>query len=100
MPPNDRVQARGGCGVVPSRADPFVRVSPPPAGGEAASPATDVSLLFFTMNISVADAVVRLTIGIGYKFIKYCYGYCLSVSGKKISYRSGPSMDSEKSSAE
>jgi hypothetical protein len=25
---NDRVQARGGCGVVPSRADPFVRVDP------------------------------------------------------------------------
>ena len=34
---NDRVQARGGCGVVSARADLVVRVSPPPAGGEAAS---------------------------------------------------------------
>jgi len=25
---NGRVQARGGCGAEPSRADPFVRVSP------------------------------------------------------------------------
>jgi len=42
QPPNDGVQARGGCGAVPSSADPFVRVSPPPAGGKAASLATDV----------------------------------------------------------
>jgi hypothetical protein len=50
--PNDRVQARGGCGVSPSRADPFGRVSPPPAGGEAASPATDVGrrALYTTNN--------------------------------------------------
>jgi len=39
VPPNDRVQARGGCGVEPSRAVLFVRVSPPLAGGEAASAA-------------------------------------------------------------
>lgn len=46
-PPNGRVQARGGCGVEPSRADLFVRVSPSPAGGEAASPATDVGQNLF-----------------------------------------------------
>ena len=35
--PTTQVQARGRCGVIPSTADLFVRVSPPPAGGEAAS---------------------------------------------------------------
>ena len=39
---NGRVQARGDCGVQPSRANPLVRVAPAPAGGEAASLATDV----------------------------------------------------------
>jgi len=42
---NDRVQPRGGCGVAPSRANLVVRVSPSPAGGEAASLATDVGRL-------------------------------------------------------
>lgn len=43
-----RVQARGGCGVVPSVADPFALV---PGGGEAASLATDVgSYLHITMT--------------------------------------------------
>jgi len=45
-PPNDLLKPRGGCGVEPSIANLFVRVSPPPAGGEAASPATDVGRLF------------------------------------------------------
>lgn len=40
--PTSWVQARGGCGAVPLRADLVVRVSSPSAGGEAASLATDV----------------------------------------------------------
>lgn len=42
FPSNGWVQARGECDIAPSRADLFVRVSPPADGGEAISPATDV----------------------------------------------------------
>jgi len=34
---NGLLKLRGGCGVVPSNADLFARVSPPIAGGEATS---------------------------------------------------------------
>jgi len=35
--PTAWLKPRGGCGDVPARADLFARVSPPPAGGKAAS---------------------------------------------------------------